>query len=63
MYSTPVLDGDFIPDAPSKLIATGQFARNIPIIQGWNENDGSLFTPSSIMDEVGVLGFLKAWSH
>jgi carboxylesterase type B len=54
------VDGDFIPDAPSKLIATGQFARKIPIIQGWNENDGSLFTPSSITDEVGVLGFLKA---
>ena len=55
-----MVDGDFIPDAPSKLVATGQFAPNIPIIQGWNENDGSLYTPAYITDEAGVLGFLKA---
>ncbi|MCJ1398901.1 hypothetical protein MMC11_002102 [Xylographa trunciseda] len=44
---TPVVDEDFIPDAPSTLIASGRFAPNISLIQGWNHDDGSIFVFSS----------------
>ena len=53
-----MIDGDFLPKAPSVLIATGQFSSQIPIIQGWNEDDGSLFTPPTILDDQDVTTFL-----
>jgi carboxylesterase type B len=44
----PVVDGDFLPDAPSKLIAEGRFG-NVPTMIGWCENDGTFFvgTPTT----------------
>jgi carboxylesterase type B len=43
----PVVDGDFVPDAPSKLIADHRFA-NVSIMAGWTDNDATLFTESDI---------------
>ncbi|KAJ5710410.1 carboxylesterase [Penicillium malachiteum] len=42
----PVSPSSFIPDSPHKLLSSGRFARNIDIISGWNENDGSFFAAS-----------------
>ncbi|KAJ5726740.1 carboxylesterase [Penicillium malachiteum] len=39
----PTAPSSFIPDSPHKLLSSGRFARNIDIISGWNENDGSFF--------------------
>jgi carboxylesterase type B len=49
----------FIPDAPSRLLYQGKFAKNISIITGWNENDGSIFAPSTIRTEHDLLLWLK----
>ncbi|KAF2166663.1 hypothetical protein M409DRAFT_66636 [Zasmidium cellare ATCC 36951] len=38
----PVVDGDFLPAAPSNLIATGQFY-NISMIAGWCQDDANQF--------------------
>ena len=38
----PVVDGDFLPDVPSKLIAEGKFA-NVTTMIGWCEDDGNYF--------------------
>jgi carboxylesterase type B len=38
-----VAPSHFIPDAPSKLLRSGRFAKNIDIVNGWNENDGTIF--------------------
>ena len=38
----PVVDGDFLPEAPSKLIAQKRFA-NVTAMIGWCENDGTFF--------------------
>ncbi|KAK3686622.1 hypothetical protein LTR37_019644 [Vermiconidia calcicola] len=46
----PVVDGDFLPEAPSKLIADGGFA-NVTTMIGWCEDDGTLFVGSPKTDE------------
>lgn len=48
LYSFPTIDGSFIPDAPSKLVRDGSFSKNVSVIMGWNENDGSLLIPSPL---------------
>ena len=44
----PVAPSKFIPDAPSKLLASGRFAKNIDTINGWCENDGTIFPAPNI---------------
>ena len=56
----PTVDGDFIPVAPSTLLRTGQFYRNISVIAGWNYNDGSIFTSPTLNSSDQVQGFLRA---
>ncbi|KAI9673625.1 MAG: hypothetical protein M1817_002262 [Caeruleum heppii] len=41
----PVVDGDLIPDLPSKLYLDGRFNRDLTIAAGYNKNEGRLFTP------------------
>jgi carboxylesterase type B len=57
-YSTyaygPVVDGDFVPLEPAQLLAQGKFDKNISIMVGHNQNEGTYFTPSWIQTEDGV---------
>lgn len=57
--STPIVDGDFIPDSPSKLVNSGRFYKNIPIIAGWNSDDGSLFVPQNLTTDASLEAFLQ----
>lgn len=51
----PIAPSEFIPDAPSQLIRSGRFHKDIDIINGWNENDGTVFIrPNLPNDTVGV---------
>jgi carboxylesterase type B len=43
----PTVDGDFLPAAASELVETGRFAK-MPMILGWTEQDGTLFTDREI---------------
>jgi carboxylesterase type B len=43
----PAVDGDFLPDAPSKLIADGRIG-NATFITGWAEDDMNFYTNTSI---------------
>jgi carboxylesterase type B len=43
----PAVDGDFLPDAPSKLIADGRIG-NATFITGWAEDDMDFYTNTSI---------------
>lgn len=47
----PMVDGDFLPDAPSALIASGRFAK-VPVLSGWCEDDTNPFvgTPKTEKD-------------
>lgn len=50
----------FIPDAPSKLLYQGRFAKNITMITGWKENDGSILAPSAIRTEHDLQVWMQA---
>jgi hypothetical protein len=50
----------FIPDSLSRLLATGRFTRNIDILAGWNEDDGSFSTLPGLASDQGVALFLAS---
>jgi len=56
----PAVDGDFIPAAPSTLLRTGQFHKNVSVIAGWNYNDGSIFTDPTLNGSEEAQGFVSA---
>ncbi|OAL32697.1 hypothetical protein AYO20_07855 [Fonsecaea nubica] len=56
----PTVDGSYIPVAPSNLIRTGRFHKNISIITGWNENDGSIFVPPTLNGSSAAQAFLNS---
>ncbi|GAQ44557.1 hypothetical protein AtubIFM56815_004777 [Aspergillus tubingensis] len=55
----PTAPSSFIPDAPSKLLRTGQFARNIDLISGWCENDGAFFTSTTLNSSSDIAASLQ----
>ncbi|KAJ5792334.1 Carboxylesterase [Penicillium pulvis] len=56
----PTSPSSFIPDSPSKLLSSGRFTRNIDVIVGWDENDGSLFSDTSATTVEEVAEFIAA---
>jgi carboxylesterase type B len=58
-FFTPVVDGDFIPLEPSLLVRSGQFSK-VPMVIGWNKDDGSLFVPPTLQTDDDVVAvFVK----
>jgi carboxylesterase type B len=55
-FFTPVVDGDFIPLEPSLLVQSGRFSK-LPMIIGWNDDDGSLFAPPTVQTDAEVIAF------
>ena len=55
----PTVDGTYVPAAPSTLLRTGRFHKNISVIAGWNENDGSIFVPPTLANSSAVLVYLQ----
>lgn len=51
----PIAPSIFIPNAPSKLVKSGRFHKNIDIINGWNENDGTVFIQPTLANETAVV--------
>jgi carboxylesterase type B len=56
----PAVDGDFLPDAPSKLIAENRFG-NVSLMLGWTQNDVNPFTNISISDAKDTLDFIAGY--
>ncbi|KAI8945082.1 putative lipase [Xylaria longipes] len=56
----PVVDGDFLPAAPSRLIKDGRFA-NITTMIGWCDNDLALFTDTTISTDEEVHEFIQGY--
>lgn len=54
----PAVDEDFLPAAPSELIAQGRFG-NATMILGWAEDDVTPFTNFSIVDRNDTLNFIS----
>jgi carboxylesterase type B len=56
----PTSPSSFIPDTPSRLLATGRFRKNVDILVGWNENDGAIFVPEATNSTVYFLAVMEA---
>jgi carboxylesterase type B len=56
----PSVDGDFLPDAPSKLIAEGRFG-NASYMFGWTQDDVNFFTDVTIRTENDTKTFLETY--
>ncbi|KAL7628048.1 hypothetical protein AAE478_002244 [Parahypoxylon ruwenzoriense] len=58
----PAVDGLFLPAAPSQLLASRRFARNIrAAMLGWCEDDLALGTPSDISTPTDTRAFAQAY--
>lgn len=55
----PMVDGDFLPAAPSQLIAEGRFAK-VTLMAGWCEGDGNFFVGIPTTDE-DVYDYFRAY--
>ena len=56
----PVVDGDFVPEAPSTMLAEGKFA-NVSAIIGWCDNDYMLFVPVNIRTPHGTYEWIRKY--
>lgn len=56
----PVVDGDFLPAAPSQLLAENRFA-NVTTMILWCENDLTFFTPMDIVSEADTFAFVASY--
>ncbi|PFH59241.1 hypothetical protein XA68_12640 [Ophiocordyceps unilateralis] len=57
----PVVDGDFLPSAPSQLINQGRFA-NVTTMMGWCEHDVTFFTDTKIKTSEDTTKFIAAYA-
>ena len=55
----PAVDGDYIPDAPSKLLSQGKFA-NVPAMIGWCQDDTSFFPDDTIKTAQDTKAWIQA---
>lgn len=55
----PTVDGDFIEKFTSIQLADGEFV-HVPIIAGFNTDEGTLFAPHGIDDDAGFLHWLES---
>ncbi|KAI0392809.1 putative lipase [Xylariaceae sp. FL0594] len=56
----PVVDGDFLPAAPSQLLREGRFA-NVTTMIGWCEDDLALFTDTTIATDSDARAFISRY--
>ncbi|KAF2248112.1 alpha/beta-hydrolase [Trematosphaeria pertusa] len=56
----PVVDGDFLPAAPSQLIAEGRFG-DATYIMGWTQGDVNFFTNISITTARDTFNFIQGY--
>ena len=56
----PVVDGDFLPSAPSELIKEGRFAK-VPTMIGWAQDDLAIFTDLNITTAEDTREFVSSY--
>lgn len=55
----PCVDGQYIPAPPSQLLKQGRFHNHIPVIAGWAEDDGTIFTSPAVSNQSAVVAYLN----
>ncbi|TID27690.1 carboxylesterase family protein [Venturia nashicola] len=54
----PTIDGDFLPEAPSALLAAGKFSKT-PFMAGWTKDDATPFTSPTIQTTNDTLAYIS----
>ena len=55
------MDGNYVPDLPSKLLQQGKFDHSIAVLTGHNQDEGSRFVPNSLVtNDASYQAFLKS---
>ncbi|KAI1097372.1 carboxylesterase family protein [Jackrogersella minutella] len=57
----PTAPSTFIPDAPHALLHNGSFRRDVDILVGWNENDGSVYIPQTVNSTAEFTSIVTAY--
>ena len=57
----PVVDGDFLPDAPSALVSQNRMANLSAAIIGWADDDLGFFTPRTIETDNDTKAFITSY--
>lgn len=58
-YFGPFVDGDLIPDLPSRLYTSGQYIKNLKVMAGHNSNEARLFVAPTSNSESDFDSFVK----
>ncbi|KAI9829586.1 MAG: hypothetical protein M1819_006091 [Sarea resinae] len=56
----PVVDGDFVPGLPGKLLLQGSFNKNLTIMVGHNSDEGLLFTDPAATNDSSFAAYIQA---
>ncbi|KAI1804820.1 alpha/beta-hydrolase [Daldinia bambusicola] len=61
----PLIDGDFIPDRHTVLYKAGRFAKDIPLVFGWTQDDGATNAgpAASFQSEEDIKTPIKSFAH
>ncbi|KAG7009793.1 carboxylesterase patB [Physcia stellaris] len=59
-YFGPFVDGDLIPDLPSRLYTSGRYIKGLKVMAGHNANEARLFIPPSSNTSAAFDTFLKS---
>ncbi|KAI9681318.1 MAG: hypothetical protein M1817_002601 [Caeruleum heppii] len=57
----PTIDGDLVPELPSKLYLEGRFNRDISMMSGYNSDEGRLFVNQSLSTEDDYATYLRGF--
>ncbi|KAH6658932.1 carboxylesterase family protein [Truncatella angustata] len=57
----PTAPSPFIPASPSALLREGRFRKNVDILVGWNEEDGTLFVPQTTNSSKGFTAVVQTF--
>ncbi|KAI9682337.1 MAG: hypothetical protein M1817_000391 [Caeruleum heppii] len=56
----PVVDGSFVPALPGKLLLQGSYDKSLKLMLGTNANEGLVFTPPTIINDLAYRGFVRS---
>jgi carboxylesterase type B len=56
----PIIDGDYVPAEPGKLLLEGKFNTGVQVMAGHNYNEARLFTNPSITTDAAVIDYIDS---
>ncbi|CEJ83021.1 hypothetical protein VHEMI03055 [[Torrubiella] hemipterigena] len=56
----PTVDGDILPDAPSKLVAQHRFRKGVDVMMGWTDNEFGFVIDSDMKTDADTRGTIAA---